>query len=78
MKLSIIIPAVPSRFEKARKLFEFMQANSTDEVEILLLFDNKKRSIGKKREAILELAQGDYFWMVDDDDGIFEVYETHP
>lgn len=37
-------------------------------VEILILSDNKHRSIGAKRQALLNLAQGEYIAFMDDDD----------
>ena len=37
-------------------------------VEILTLTDNKQRSIGAKRQALLNLAQGKYIAFLDDDD----------
>jgi glycosyltransferase involved in cell wall biosynthesis len=37
-------------------------------VEILTFCDNKKRSIGAKRQALLNLAQGEYICFLDDDD----------
>lgn len=37
-------------------------------VEILVLTDNKNRSIGAKRQALLNLAQGQYIAFLDDDD----------
>jgi glycosyltransferase involved in cell wall biosynthesis len=37
-------------------------------VEMLYLGDNKKRSIGRKRNDLLALAQGEYVVFVDDDD----------
>ena len=43
-------------------------------VEILLLLDNKQRSIGKKREALVKLAQGQYVAFVDDDDSVHAEY----
>jgi len=43
-------------------------------VEILLLLDNKQRSIGKKREALVKVAQGEYLAFVDDDDDVAEGY----
>ena len=37
-------------------------------------FDNKKRTIGKKRDEMLKLAQGKYVTFVDDDDRISDDY----
>ena len=43
-------------------------------IEILCLVDNKKRSIGEKRDALVQLAKGDYLTILDDDDDFFEGY----
>jgi hypothetical protein len=43
-------------------------------VEILALLDNKMRTIGMKRQALLDIAQGEYLAFVDDDDGVDEHY----
>jgi glycosyltransferase involved in cell wall biosynthesis len=69
MKLSILIPSVPSRFKKMEKLFKKLESQGGD-VEILVFTDNKKRSIGYKRDALVQIARGDYLAFVDDDDDI--------
>jgi hypothetical protein len=75
MRLSILIPSVPSRREKAAKLFDKLSAQAGNEdVEILMLLDNKKRSIGLKRQALLDVARGDYVAFVDDDDDVSANY----
>ena len=77
MKLSILILSLPSR----RKTFlnELLdeledQAINYPEVEILVFYDNKKRSVGQKRDGVLSLAKGDYITFIDDDDTITEDY----
>jgi glycosyltransferase involved in cell wall biosynthesis len=39
-----------------------------DHIEVITLCDNKRRSIGAKRQALLNLAQGKYVTFLDDDD----------
>lgn len=68
--LSILIASIPSRMEKARALYETLLAQSSDDVEILLFLDNKKRSVGMKRQALLDLANGEYVVWCDDDDDV--------
>ena len=41
-----------------------------DRVEILMLTDNKKRAVGRKRNDLIALAQGRYVQFIDDDDRI--------
>lgn len=44
------------------------------DVEILVFIDNKKRSIGYKRDALVQMAKGKYLAFVDDDDDISDNY----
>jgi hypothetical protein len=43
-------------------------------VEILAFTDNKKRSIGLKRDALVQIATGKYVSFVDDDDETYPCY----
>ncbi len=70
MKLSILIPSIPERFEKACELYEKCLDQATDEVEVLMFTDNRKRTIGAKRNDLLSLTRGKYFMLLDDDDDI--------
>ena len=79
IKLSVLIPSIPERAETLRLLLEKLESQISensleDEVEIIALIDNKKVSIGMKRERLKNMAQGKYFCFVDDDDGISEDY----
>lgn len=76
MLLSICIPAVPSRFVLGLSLFEFLmlQTKGTKLVEILYFLDNKKRSVGMKRDALLHMTKGKYVTFVDDDDTVADSY----
>src|SRR5258708_31376101 len=89
IKLSILVPTVPSRMEffyprLMKQLLE--QTAPYDNVEIISIFDNKKRSIGAKRITMLQLVQGEYVVSVDDDDrlaadyvsSIMEALEANP
>ena len=73
IKLSILIPSIPSRFKRFERLFERIndQASKSDMVvEVLGLFDNKKRSIGHKRDALVQMSNGEYVCFCDDDDDV--------
>jgi SAM-dependent methyltransferase len=50
------------------------QIKPYNNIELIGLFDNKKRSIGLKRDEMLKLAQGEYLVFIDDDDRISEDY----
>lgn len=43
-------------------------------VEHLVLYDNKRRTIGGKRQALLDIAQGRYIAFIDDDDDVADDY----
>jgi len=84
MILSILIPSIPSRLEShliplIRELERQNHHNRSTVllIEILTLCDNKRRSIGAKRQALLNLAQGDYVTFLDDDDKPDERYLMH-
>ena len=75
MKLSILIPSIPSRFDRLLKIYNKLDSQVGDrEVEILVFVDNKKRSIGLKRDALVQMSKGDYIAFVDDDDDISNDY----
>ena len=71
--LSILVPTVPSRvatmFPKAIQAI-LGQITDQKEVELLGLFDNKARTTGAKRNALLDIARGEYVVFVDDDDWV--------
>lgn len=55
-------------------MYENLLNQSNDEVEIIMLMDNKKRSIGHKRNDIKNLAKAKYFTIIDDDDNVSDDY----
>lgn len=66
---SILIPSVPTRLDRLKKQFDFFEPLIKDKpVEVLAFTDNKKRSVGLKRDALVQIAQGEYLSFVDDDD----------
>ena len=70
MKFSILIPSLPSRagFFLPRLLDILHPQMDGKPIELLVLMDNKKRSVGAKRNELLSLAQGEYLSFIDDDD----------
>lgn len=77
IKLSILVLTVPRRLEVfyVKLMKELIkQTEGKDDVEVLTLFDNKQRTVGQKRNDILNLAQGEYVVFIDDDDRIAEDY----
>jgi hypothetical protein len=77
IKLSILVPTVPSRMDYFYpKLMKQLlkQTKNYNNIEILSLFDNKKRSTGLKRQDLLNLSRGEYLVFIDDDDRISDDY----
>jgi glycosyltransferase involved in cell wall biosynthesis len=73
--LSVLILSIPSRFDMMRKIYEKIvsQVGSLP-VEVLVLIDNKKITIGNKRTALVNAAEGKYLAFMDDDDDVSDDY----
>jgi hypothetical protein len=77
-RLSILICSIPSRWLLAKALYQHILGLVGDKnIEVLLFLDNKKRTIGEKREAIKNVSLGKYFMFIDDDDFLFSVDEIY-
>jgi glycosyltransferase involved in cell wall biosynthesis len=75
--LSILIPTVPERQALFSRLFDVLKFQTQQlPVEILTLSDNRMRSIGLKRNALLSIARGKYVAFCDDDDMVAENYAS--
>lgn len=75
MILSILTPAVPSRLERLGELCRQLAVQiGSQPVEHLVLLDNKRRTVGEKRDALLRSARGQYVAFVDDDDWVSDDY----
>lgn len=48
-----------------------------DMFEILVFTDNRHRSVGAKRQALLNMAQGEFIAYLDDDDDVSNYYVTN-
>jgi glycosyltransferase involved in cell wall biosynthesis len=75
--LSILIPTVPNRAIQFERLFLDLQKQidaGPHNVEILGLLDNKSRTVGAKRNALLAAAAGAYLVFLDDDDRVADDY----
>jgi hypothetical protein len=78
MQLSILIPSIPSRWAIAQKLYtKISKMCEGKDIEILLFLDNKKRTVGAKRDALVQMSRGKYFMFVDDDDDLISVDEIY-
>jgi hypothetical protein len=77
MMLSILIPSIPERLSQLADVINRYQIMIHDyglNAEILSLVDNKRRSIGQKRNDLMDLAEGEYWVMSDEDDQLTETY----
>jgi len=75
MKLSILVCSTQNRYNTfLPKILKDLFLQSTDEVEVLTLIDDKKRMLGTKRNNLVDIAQGEYVVFVDDDDRISSDY----
>jgi len=85
-KISILTVTVDSRKDVFQNLARVLRAQSNGEVEMLANSDNGSKSIGQKRNELLQAAKGDYVVFVDDDDmvspfytfGILEALKSNP
>jgi len=76
---SILILGIPERMDKLKYLIEKLQNQIEkykvkSEVEILVVIDNKTRSVGNKRQSILNMSEGRFIAYIDDDDDISDDY----
>ena len=78
--LSILTPSVPSRIGDGlrnvmNKIEKQIKDNNLEKkVEHLIIIDNKVRTIGRKRDNLVQCAIGQYVAFVDDDDDISDDY----
>lgn len=77
--LSILIPSIPERIDKLaylmKKLDHYIRhCPDPDMVEVISLMDNKKISIGEKRDRLVQLATGTHLAFIDDDDDFHDHY----
>jgi FkbM family methyltransferase len=78
-QLSILIPTLPARAKKLGKLLgsltdQIVLAGLENEVQILYLGDTKEKTVGEKRNNLLQMSTGKYVCFIDDDDLISKDY----
>lgn len=73
--LSILICSVTKRVKGfLPRLLDALEPQLTDNVEVIIAVDNKKRTVGEKRNDLLNQSQGRYVVFIDDDDMITSDY----
>jgi glycosyltransferase involved in cell wall biosynthesis len=72
LKLSVLICNTHTRVKNFLPVIveELTRQAEGKDVEVLWLGDNKKRSLGEKRNNLIDLAKGEYICFVDDDDRV--------
>jgi dihydrofolate reductase len=76
---SVLIPTIPGREASLQRLLTSVREKVNRicpslRLDIRIGFDNKEKSIGVKRELLLQSAQGKYVSFIDDDDEITDAY----
>lgn len=66
--LSVLIPSIPERINQLAELLSVLKAQDHPELEVLTLIDNRRRFLGEKRNALIQMARGKFIANVDDDD----------
>ena len=78
--LSILIPATPKRYHSHLwPLWSKLQAQldalqQSKAVELLVFLDNRQRTIGEKRDALVQISRGRFVAFCDDDDDVSDDY----
>lgn len=78
--LSVLIPATPRRYHshlwplwsKIQAQVDALQREGA--VELLVFLDNRQRTIGEKRDALVQMSRGRFVAFCDDDDDVSDDY----
>ena len=73
-KLTVAIPTTTDRRDMFNELYMHVQSILPEWAELIFEEDEYQMSIGSKRQALLDRAQGDYVFMLDSDDTIPDYY----
>lgn len=75
LKLTILLCGILSRVDTYARMLSVLRIQSDGKpVEVISLLDNQIMKVGKKRNDLLALANGEYVCFVDDDDLISDDY----
>jgi len=72
--LSILICSLEKRQRSLKVLLDKINEKRTKNVEVIINVDNGEKSVGEKRNELLEKSQGRYVVFIDDDDSISDKY----
>jgi hypothetical protein len=76
---SVLIPTIPGREQSLQTLLASIREKVGRiaphlRVEYSINFDNREKSVGRKRQELLQGAKGKYMSFIDDDDAITDAY----
>ena len=79
MLLSLLIPTLSSRTDQCLSLVDKLldqveKGNYVGLVEVVTLYDKGEKSIGTKRNELIQMAKGKYVAFIDDDDSVATNY----
>ncbi len=79
IKFSILMLSIPERIASMTAAVKHLQEQADalgqgKAVEILVLLDNRSKSISEKRNDLLQMARGKYIAFLDDDDAVSKDY----
>jgi glycosyltransferase involved in cell wall biosynthesis len=79
IKFSVLILSIPERIDSMKAAVQQLQQQADavgqgKSVEILVMLDNRSKSISEKRNDLLRAARGRYIAFLDDDDAISKDY----
>jgi len=74
MELSILICTITGREKPLNELLEILNNQKNEKVEILLNKDNREKTVGKKRNELINQSKGRYVCFIDDDDIVSDDY----
>lgn len=78
VQLSILIPSIPNRFDKAVKLYNHcINIAKGKAVEIIMLTDNKIMTIGEKHNKLKDMCIGKFFMFIHDDDWLVDIEDIY-
>ena len=75
-KWSILMPTLPARRNLRVDMIQSIERQIApyDDIEFLILEDNRSREYGPKLQTMIDIAQGEYVNFIDDDDRISDRY----
>jgi len=79
IKFSVLMLSIPERIDSMKAAVQQLQQQADavsqgKSVEILVLLDNRSKSISEKRNDLLRAARGKYVAFLDDDDAVSKDY----